>query len=767
MTGEGSGDDGGVPRVRQDATVSELGVAVQAGRDVRDVRIAVHQTGQVRVTWPVRVGIPPTPAQHYQQRRQVQAVLVETLTEGRAAVLVGARQRAGVVVSGLGGVGKTQLAAQYAWSVWSDPDLDVAVWVSALSRDAVVTAYAEAAARVLVERDPGIGERPPERAAGLFREWLAGTSRRWLVVLDDVQDPAALKGLDPPAVPSGRVVITSRLRDAALTQGGHRVIELDVFTPDQAVAYLAEALTGTTDGTDRDQLEGLAAELGWLPLALGQAAAYLTDQPLLGVADYRAMLADRRRTLAELTPPEHALPDHQLTVAATWSLSIEHADRADDTRSPTTSRWRGLLTRVRRTTGSRGGGLVRPLLEIAALLDPNGTPLAVFTARPVLDHLTTRTGREVTATDVHHGLTRLHRFSLITLTPDRPARTVAVHALVQRAVRDTLTPDRLHTLAHTTADALHTVWPENDTTNPDLEQALRSGTDTLHTHTTPMLLTPALHLVFVRAGNSLGKTGQVYAATTYWHALHYQACTHLGSDHSDTLATRHSLAFSRGRAGDPAGAMAALEMLLADRLRVLGPDHPDTLATRHSLASWRGRAGDPAGAMAALETVLADRLRVLGPDHPDTLATRHNLAFSRGKAGDPAGAMAALEMLLADRLRVLGPDHPHTLTARHSLASWRGRAGDPAGAMAALEMLLADRLRVLGPDHPDTLATRHSLACWRGRAGDPAGAMAALETVLADRLRVLGPDHPDTLATRHNLARWRGKAEQQSPGIEV
>ncbi|WP_170191952.1 tetratricopeptide repeat protein [Saccharothrix syringae] len=571
--------------------MSELGVAVQAGRDVRDVRIAVHQTGQVRVTWPVRVGIPPTPAQHYQQRRQVQAVLVETLTEGRAAVLVGARQRAGVVVSGLGGVGKTQLAAQYAWSVWSDPDLDVAVWVSALSRDAVVTAYAEAAARVLVERDPGIGERPPERAAGLFREWLAGTSRRWLVVLDDVQDPAALKGLDPPAVPSGRVVITSRLRDAALTQGGHRVIELDVFTPDQAVAYLAEALTGTTDGTDRDQLEGLAAELGWLPLALGQAAAYLTDQPLLGVADYRAMLADRRRTLAELTPPEHALPDHQLTVAATWSLSIEHADRADDTRSPTTSRWRGLLTRVRRTTGSRGGGLVRPLLEIAALLDPNGTPLAVFTARPVLDHLTTRTGREVTATDVHHGLTRLHRFSLITLTPDRPARTVAVHALVQRAVRDTLTPDRLHTLAHTTADALHTVWPENDTTNPDLEQALRSGTDTLHTHTTPMLLTPALHLVFVRAGNSLGKTGQVYAATTYWHALHYQ-----------------------------------------------GGVGPVTRRARwpHWRCCW-------AGAMAALETVLADRLRVLGPDHPDTLATRHNLAFSRGKAGDPAGAMAALE----------------------------------------------------------------------------------------------------------------------------
>ncbi|MGW2108321.1 tetratricopeptide repeat protein, partial [Streptomyces sp. NPDC001948] len=82
---------------------------------------------------------------------------------------------------------------------------------------------------------------------------------------------------------------------------------------------------------------------------------------------------------------------------------------------------------------------------------------------------------------------------------------------------------------------------------------------------------------------------------------------------------------------------------------------PDTLATRHSLAHWRGNAGDAAGAVAAFEELLADRLRMLGPDHPYTLATRSNLAYWRGEAGDAAGAVAAFEELLADRLRVLGP----------------------------------------------------------------------------------------------------------------
>ncbi|MGW1364968.1 tetratricopeptide repeat protein [Streptomyces chartreusis] len=103
----------------------------------------------------------------------------------------------------------------------------------------------------------------------------------------------------------------------------------------------------------------------------------------------------------------------------------------------------------------------------------------------------------------------------------------------------------------------------------------------------------------------------------------------------------------------------------------LGPDHPDTLRARHSLAWCRGEAGDPAGAVAALMTLLADRELVLGADHPHTLSTRGGLAYWRSEASDPAGAVAEFAQLLTDQERVLGPDHPDTLEARHDLAHWQ------------------------------------------------------------------------------------------------
>jgi hypothetical protein len=87
------------------------------------------------------------------------------------------------------------------------------------------------------------------------------------------------------------------------------------------------------------------------------------------------------------------------------------------------------------------------------------------------------------------------------------------------------------------------------------------------------------------------------------------------------LNVRHSLAWSHGEAGDPAGAVAELQELLADQVRVLGPDNPSTLVTRADLAACRGEAGDPAGAAGAFAELLDDCLRVLGPDHPETRKT--------------------------------------------------------------------------------------------------------------------------------------------------
>jgi hypothetical protein len=685
------------------------------GVQVGDHNVQHNYFGRRReVAWPCRVGVVPPPAVGRQSRPAD-----HDLAAGAGGTAVVCQ-----VVAGLGGVGKTQLAAHLAEQLWREDRLDLLVWVTATSRTGILSTYALAAGEATGADDPG-----PEQAAARLLSWLATTGRRWLVVLDDLTDPADLTGLWPPDTRSGRTVVTTRRRDAALV-AGRRLIDVGVFTPGQAVDYLTRLLG---DDPDRlDQAGDLAADLGHLPLALAQAAAYLVDQDL-SCAGYRDRLT--RLPLTRLRPD--VLPDQQsLPVARAWALSVRAADAAT-------------------------GGLATVVLRLAALLDPNGIPAELFTTPTALGHQRQRLGQDVDSGTVHDALRTLHRLGLADLARGE----LRVHALVQRVTRESTADQDTHGLALTAADALLDLWPdvERDPATSRLGRQLRANTAALAGATGALLWRTAdggqdAHLVLFRAASSLGENGLVAEARDNYIRLYAATSGLFGADHPDTHSALGHLARWQGEAGDPAGAVATLEQLLADRLRVLGPHDPGTLTTRHNLARWRGEAGDPAGAAAALEQLLADQSPTLGADHPDSLVTRANLAGYRGRAGDPGGAAAALELLAGDSLRVLGPDHAVTGSVRQVLAHWHGESGDPAGAAAALQQLLTDRLRLLGPDHPDTLTARNDLARWRGEAGDPAGAAAAFEQLLADMLRVLGPHHPDALIARNNLAYYRGES---------
>ncbi|MGW9452438.1 tetratricopeptide repeat protein [Streptomyces sp. NPDC055632] len=704
----------------------------------------IHPPGGPRepVRLPHRVGSVPSRATAFLDRAEA-ARLRDAVAGGGTAVV-------GQVLSGMGGVGKTQLAADHAHTAWDADELDVLVWVTATDRAAVIAAYARAGAE-LCGADPG----EPEQAAQEFRAWLVSRPGpgqcRWLVVLDDIADPDHVAGLWPPTSPHGRVLATTRRKDAALTGDGRRRIDIGLFSPGESATYLAKALAAHGRTDPAPEVGALARDLGHLPLALSQAAAYLADTGE-SAETYRALLADRTAALAEAAPDR--LPDDQRhTVAACWSLSLERADAL------------------------RPAGLARPMLHLASMLDPNGIPADVLTSAPARTHLAAHSTTTPTADaptspepvpprEATLALSALHRLSLIDHDPATPWHAVRVHQLVQRATRDTLTPTEYEQAAHAAADALVAVWPdiERDTA---LAQALRVNTTALTRCADAALHRPRAHGVLFRAGSSLGDGGQVVAATDYFRRLADTTTHHLGPDHPDTRSAWHRLAYFRGEAGDPAGAAEAFAELLADTLRALGPDHKHTLTDRSQLARWRGEAGDPAGAAEAFAELLADYLRVLGPDYPGTLIAWHQLAYFRGEAGDPAGAAEAFAELLADSLRVRGPDHPDNLIVRSQLARWRGEAGDPAGAAEALAELLADRVRVLGPDHPDTFNTRGQLARFRGEVGDPAGAAEALAELLADRVRVLGPDHRHTLTDRYQLAFFQGAAGDPAGAAEA
>jgi NB-ARC domain/Tetratricopeptide repeat len=687
----------------------------------------------------VRVGAMPRPAGSFQDR-DVAAGLREAAEQDGTVVLT-------QVVAGMGGVGKTQLAAAHARQAWRD-GAGLVAWVNASSRDAVVAAYADAALALGL---PGADREDPERSAAAFLAWAETvTDRWWLVVLDDVHRPGDLIGLWPPTAESaaaGQVLVTTRLREAALAGAGRRTVEVSVFTPQEARAYLQAQLG---DRAPQEVADALAGALGMLPIALAQAAAYIRNADIT-IGRYLDLLATH--LLRDVVPePGHLTDDHQWIVTATWELSIDQASQA------------------------RPAGLARPLLQLASVLDPAGIPQQALSSPPALEYLTSylpesKQEQEVSPETVDEALRVLHRYSLIDHDRAAAHREVRVHQLVQRATRENLAsqpglgPEMHAALAETAADALVAVWPSNE--GDQLGQIMRANTAALHRSTGKALWqwNGEAHPVLFHALTTLGQSGQVSAAATEYAQLLAVAVQRLGSDHADTLTAAGNLALWRARAGDIAGAVDVLEPLLDNCLRVLGPDHSITLETRGNLADCTAEAGDLAHALPMLDAVLADCVRQWGPFDRRSLEALSSLAHYQGEAGDVAGALASSERLLSMRSTALGPDDPQTLVARNHVANWRGESGDAPGAAAAFEQLVSDCSRVLGSDHPDTLTARNQLARWRGAAGNPAEAVAALESLLTDAERVLGPDHPGVLATRGELAWWQGKAGDTAGAI--
>jgi tetratricopeptide (TPR) repeat protein len=675
-----------------------------------------RQTGSGPVSsahWPVRSGNVPPLAQRFVPRAETGFDLA-SLALGETAVLAPSARPDMAGAAGMGGTGKTQLAAALARSLFDSGAVQLLAWVPAASRDSLITGYAQAAAAAAV---PGVTDAP-EAAAASFVAWLAKTSRPWLVVLDDLADLADLDELWPRG-PAGRAVVTSRLPAAAVRGPGRRILEVGPFSPREALSYLTASLYAD----QRTRAIDLATELGHLPLGLAQASAVIADAGI-DCGQYRTHLADRTQHMSVLQADRHAA-----IVAATWSISL---DRADST-SPS--------------------GMARPALAFIALLDSGGIPGAVLSSRAAWDYICGRgaTGTPADESQVHSVLDRLARVGLVTIDPESASRTVGMHTLCQTTARQVIPPAMLKEASQAAASALLQAWPQGDR-DPLVAQALRDCTASLHQAADDLLWTPEVHPVLLRAGRCLDRARLPSLAITYWRAIVGTGSRILGPGHASTLLARDRLAAACEAAGRPQDAAAALENSVTERERALGQAHPETLSTRGSLADAHLAAGRSEDAISLYESTLADQERVLGPYHPDTMTARGHLAVAYRSAGRLQDAVSALQRTLRDREAVLGPEDPETMTACADLAATLHASGQVADAIPLYERALADRERVLGPDHPDTMTARASVA-YAYRSADRLGeALPVYQQTLADRERVLGPDHPDTMTSLANLA---------------
>jgi hypothetical protein len=248
----------GADVTEDEARKVESHVHVEHAENSTVIGTQINISNHREISWPVQVGVVPQLADAYQPRTAPQLQLNEPIAAPHITR----------VLTGLGGNGKTQIAAEYARRRYDNDELDLQVWATASSRDSIVNAYAHAARAVnAADATAGI-----EEAAGAFRNWLERTEKRWLIVLDDLADPKDLTALWPAGA-SGDVVITSQRRDQTLSANGRIRIDVDLFAPDEAHAYLAAKLTPGQLAGSRE----LAAALGYLPLACAQAAAVLNE----------------------------------------------------------------------------------------------------------------------------------------------------------------------------------------------------------------------------------------------------------------------------------------------------------------------------------------------------------------------------------------------------------------------------------------------------------------------------------------------------------
>ncbi|MGI8448908.1 MAG: tetratricopeptide repeat protein [Streptosporangiaceae bacterium] len=634
-----------------------------------------------------------------------------------------------------GGTGKTQLAAALAHQLWDSRGVDLLVWVKASTRNSILTGYALTLAE-LGAADPGDDLLT---GAQRFLAWLSRTERRWLVVLDDLADPAGLDGLWPAGT-DGRVVVTDRRGDT-LAAPDRRIAPVPAFSTREALAYLSARLA--TDPGQRTEALDLAHDLACQPLALAHATAALICTEA-SCRDYRGWYHDRERRMSSSSglpggstagtgPASTGPAGPGLDYAAlghsgvTWSLAMDLADQLPP------------------------AGFARPALVLAALLDPAGIPGVFFTTPAACGYLTGHPAMPADpaqARDAVHGLARA---GLVTINPASTTRTVQVHPAIQAMTRGMIPAPEFEQAVRCAADALLQSWPA-DPAPPRLAQALRDCTISLRECSGDVLWTPETHPVLMQAGRSLDSDEISGPGLAYWQDMLETGTRVLGAEHVQAFRCRDGLASAYQAAGRLDDAIGVHERTLAERQRVLGKDHPDTLASCGYLAQAFAAAGRHAEALPMYERVVADREWVLGARHPDALAARGDLAGAYLAAGRPKHALPVYQQTLEDLERGLGTAHPDTLAARAGLAQAYQTVGQLKQAMPVYERILADREKAQGPDHPDTMTARADLAYAYRTAGRMKQALPQYERVLGDRERVLGPYHPDTMTARGNLA---------------
>ncbi|MCY1141965.1 FxSxx-COOH system tetratricopeptide repeat protein [Actinoplanes sp. Pm04-4] len=590
---------------------------------------------------------------------------------GRDQLLAGLEEALGTrgsavvhTVHGMGGVGKTTTAVEYAHR--NAGRYDVAWWVDAEDPALIPDQLATLSRALRLSDTTDTAEVAVSRLLGDLHG-----RPRWLLIFDNAEDPRALHRFLPTGGP-GHVLVTSRNPDWTWLA---TPLEVEMFSRPESIALLHQRMP-SLPAADADRV---AAALGDLPLAVAQAAGLMADTGL-DVRSYLALVEQRSsevlsRVLGGAYP---------LSVAASWTLAFDQlaADDPAALQLVTLLAWLAPDPVPRTLLTEHAGLLPAPLSEVAA--DPLHFAAVIGLLRR----------RGITRSDT--GSILLHRIPAALLRDRTRAEQSDAGPWPERVIH-----------------LLTAAVPQKPWTNPTTWPAWQALLPHLLAATADDRISDAvggdIAWLLGRAATYLSTRGETRAALSQFQRSHRLCREVFGNDHPDTLNSANNLATALRDLGRYEQARRLDEDTLAQRRQLFGGDHPDTLSAASNLANSLRSLGRHEQARRLDEDTLARSRRAMGDDHPNTLNSANGLANSLRHLGRYEQARRLDEDTFARSRRLLGDDHPDTLASANNLAnSLRGLA-DYEQARQLLEETLTRSRRVLGDDHPNTLITAGNL----------------------------------------------------------